>query len=130
MPLERPGIVLMGAKRSGKTSIARVIFAKVPAHETMFIESTPSHVVRAFAVATNPYVQFTVWDWPADYAWAVARPGSTALQISNPNIVSSFGVSGSSYGSMSGRVKGAPMLPSLEGNVPGVIFRDPAEDEP
>ena len=121
----------MGAKRSGKTSIARVIFAKLPAHETMFIEPTPSHVVRAYAVATNPYIQFVLWDWPADYVWPVTRgasmpDGSTIA----PSSVSSFGVTGASYGASRGKGAQALMLPSLEGHVPAVVFRDPAEDEP
>lgn len=127
MPLSRPGIVLMGGRRSGKTSIARVIFAKVPAHETMLIEPTPAHVVRAYTVATNPYVQFTLWDWPADYAWAVKHEAAY-VDHATP-VASSFGVTGASFGS-SGSARSRLMLPSLEGTVPAVVFGEPAEDEP
>ena len=112
---------MMGGRRAGKSSLARVIFAKVPAHETMLLEPTPSHVVRAYAVATNPYVQFTLWDWPADYAWAVGRRAEVA-------VASSLGATGASYGSGVGRSR--LLLPSLDGMVPAVVFGDPTEDEP
>lgn len=119
----------MGGRRSGKTSIARVIFAKVPAHDTMLIEPTPPQVVRAYTVATNPYVQFTLWDWPADYAWAV-KQGSAFVDHSTTPVASSFGVTGASFGSASGSARSRLMLPSLDGTVPAVVFREPAEDEP
>ncbi|CAD6191871.1 unnamed protein product [Caenorhabditis auriculariae] len=36
----RPTVVLMGQKRSGKTSIRKVVFQKMSPNETMFVEST------------------------------------------------------------------------------------------
>lgn len=37
-------------------------------HETLFLE--PSAAPRVYTIATNPYMQFAVWDWPGDYEWA------------------------------------------------------------
>ncbi|CAI5448508.1 unnamed protein product [Caenorhabditis angaria] len=37
----RPTVILMGLKRSGKTSIRKVVFQKMSPNETMFVESTP-----------------------------------------------------------------------------------------
>ncbi|CAB3405998.1 unnamed protein product [Caenorhabditis bovis] len=36
----RPTVILMGKKRSGKTSIRKVVFQKMSPNETMFVEST------------------------------------------------------------------------------------------
>uniref|UniRef100_A0AC34GEZ2 Uncharacterized protein n=1 Tax=Panagrolaimus sp. ES5 TaxID=591445 RepID=A0AC34GEZ2_9BILA len=36
----RPTIVIMGQKRSGKTSIRKVVFQKMSPNETLFVEST------------------------------------------------------------------------------------------
>ena len=44
----RPGqarILFMGPRRSGKSSIERVIFHKMSPHETLFLESTNNFVV-------------------------------------------------------------------------------------
>ncbi|VDM99652.1 unnamed protein product [Thelazia callipaeda] len=38
---QKPTIVLMGLKRSGKTSIRKVVFNKMSPNETLFVESTP-----------------------------------------------------------------------------------------
>lgn len=37
---EKPTIVIMGLKRSGKTSIVKVVFQKMSPNETLFVEST------------------------------------------------------------------------------------------
>uniref|UniRef100_A0A1I7TZB1 GTP-binding protein n=1 Tax=Caenorhabditis tropicalis TaxID=1561998 RepID=A0A1I7TZB1_9PELO len=39
-PDTRPTVILMGHKRSGKTSIRKVVFQKMSPNETMFVEST------------------------------------------------------------------------------------------
>uniref|UniRef100_A0AC34Q260 Uncharacterized protein n=1 Tax=Panagrolaimus sp. JU765 TaxID=591449 RepID=A0AC34Q260_9BILA len=44
-PGYRPTIVLMGQKRSGKTSIRKVVFQKMSPNETLFVEST-SRVIQ------------------------------------------------------------------------------------
>ena len=55
-------ILLMGLKRSGKTSIYQVVFHKMSPHETLFLESTMKathHDVRNISV-----VHFKVSDFP------------------------------------------------------------------
>lgn len=59
---EKPRILLMGLRRSGKSSIVRVVFQKMSPHETLFLEST-SRIVRS-EIANNSFVQFQVWDFP------------------------------------------------------------------
>lgn len=41
---DKPRILLMGPRRSGKTSIERVVFHKMSPHETLFLESTHGYV--------------------------------------------------------------------------------------
>lgn len=53
---------------AGKSSISKVVFSKMAPHETLFLE--PSAAPRVYTIATNPYMQFAVWDWPGDYEWA------------------------------------------------------------
>ncbi|KAG9306692.1 hypothetical protein G9A89_004239 [Geosiphon pyriformis] len=56
----RPRLLLMGLRRSGKSSIQKVVFHKMPANETLFLEST-SKVVRENITS---FVDFQVWDFP------------------------------------------------------------------
>jgi hypothetical protein len=74
--------------RSGKSSIARVVFSKMPPHETLFL--VPSTEPRVFTIATNPYMQWAVWDWPGDMEWhrggpstIGTLPGSTGAHASS-----------------------------------------------
>ena len=62
---ERPRILLMGARRGGKSSIQRVVFHKMSPHETLFLEST--NLLDIKFIANNAFVQFEVWDFPGDY---------------------------------------------------------------
>jgi hypothetical protein len=127
---------------AGKTSIARVVFAKLPAHETIFLE--PSQHVAVYSVATNPYVQassqpallclrrrvcptfdllllqFALWDWPACHSWAGGRKDLSSVAASSYS--SSVGATGFSRG-------GTTTLPSLKTSLSAVVFRDPAEDD-
>mmetsp|Transcript_32005 Transcript_32005/g.42230 ORF Transcript_32005/g.42230 Transcript_32005/m.42230 type:complete len:366 (-) Transcript_32005:72-1169(-) len=61
----KPRILVMGARRSGKSSIQRVVFNKMSPHETLFLESTAQLDIKL--VANNPFVQFQIWDFPGDY---------------------------------------------------------------
>ncbi|KAG5185866.1 Gtr1/RagA G protein conserved region-domain-containing protein [Tribonema minus] len=54
----------MGPRRSGKTSIQRVVFYKMSPHETLFLESTNALDIKY--VANNAFVQFQIWDFPGD----------------------------------------------------------------
>ncbi|CAM9386954.1 unnamed protein product [Chrysoparadoxa australica] len=55
----------MGPRRSGKTSIQRVVFYKMSPHETLFQDSTSGLDIKF--VANNSFVQFQIWDFPGDF---------------------------------------------------------------
>mmetsp|Transcript_12002 Transcript_12002/g.19842 ORF Transcript_12002/g.19842 Transcript_12002/m.19842 type:complete len:356 (+) Transcript_12002:65-1132(+) len=57
-------IVFTGPRRSGKSSIERVIFHKMSPHETLFLEST--HDVDIHLIANNDFVKFQTWDFGGD----------------------------------------------------------------
>ncbi|KAJ1456820.1 Gtr1/RagA G protein conserved region-domain-containing protein [Pelagophyceae sp. CCMP2097] len=57
-----PRIVLMGSRRSGKTSMERVVFGKMSPHETLFVASSSSPTLRL--VANTDLVQFAIFDVP------------------------------------------------------------------
>ena len=48
-PEQRPRLLLLGGRRSGKSSIQRVVFHKMSPHETLFLESTDSLDVKFIA---------------------------------------------------------------------------------
>lgn len=59
---EKPRILLMGLRRSGKSSIQKVVFHKVSPNETLFLEST-NKIVKD-DISNSSFVQFQVWDLP------------------------------------------------------------------
>ncbi|CAB0014531.1 unnamed protein product [Nesidiocoris tenuis] len=58
----KPRIILMGLRRSGKSSIAKVVFQKMSPNETLFLESTNKIVKQE--VDNSSFVQFQIWDFP------------------------------------------------------------------
>lgn len=62
MEFNKPRIMLMGLRRSGKSSIQKVVFNKMSPHETLFLEST-SKIVKN-DISNSSFVQFQVWDFP------------------------------------------------------------------
>ena len=56
----RPRLLLLGNRRSGKSSIQRVVFHKMPPHETLFLESTS----KVSTDTINSFIDFQVWDFP------------------------------------------------------------------
>jgi Ras-related GTP-binding protein C/D len=50
--------------RSGKSSIERVIFHKMPPHETLFLESTRNVDIQN--IAHNHFLRFQTWDFGGD----------------------------------------------------------------
>ncbi|MCJ1361983.1 hypothetical protein MMC16_001084 [Acarospora aff. strigata] len=56
----KPRLLLMGQKRSGKSSISSVVFHKMPANETLFLEST----TRIQKDSMHSFMDFQVWDFP------------------------------------------------------------------
>ena len=61
-------MLVMGMGRAGKSSIVQVLFRKLPAHETLFLEPTLGLPEGAGPdieiVANTPWLQFEVWDLP------------------------------------------------------------------
>ncbi|KAJ5490792.1 GTP-binding protein gtr2 [Penicillium diatomitis] len=56
----KPRLLLMGLRRSGKSSIASVVFHKMPPNETLFLEST----TRIQKDSIHSFMDFQVWDFP------------------------------------------------------------------
>lgn len=61
-PQNKPRILLMGLRRSGKSSIQKVVFHKVSPNETLFLESTCKIVKED--VTNCSFVVFQIWDLP------------------------------------------------------------------
>lgn len=58
----KPRILLMGLRRSGKSSIQKVVFHKMSPSETLFLEST-NKICRE-DVSNSSFVNFQIWDFP------------------------------------------------------------------
>ncbi|TVY45175.1 GTP-binding protein [Lachnellula subtilissima] len=56
----KPRLLLMGQRRSGKSSISSVVFHKMPPNETLFLEST----ARIQKDSMHSFMDFQVWDLP------------------------------------------------------------------
>lgn len=61
----RPRILLMGPRRSGKSSIQKVVFHKMSPHETLFLESTME--IRVKDISNNDLVNFQILDFPGSF---------------------------------------------------------------
>lgn len=72
-----PRVLLMGARRAGKSSIQKVVFHKMSPHETLFLEPTNKLVKND--IANSSFFQFEVWDFPGhvDTTSAAVKPDST-----------------------------------------------------
>ncbi|TLS27576.1 hypothetical protein PpBr36_05185 [Pyricularia pennisetigena] len=70
----KPRLLLMGQRRSGKSSISSVVFHKLPPNETLFLESTARIQKDSMAydtlfmtchhAARQSFMDFQVWDFP------------------------------------------------------------------
>eukprot|EP01114_Cavostelium_apophysatum_P018777 TRINITY_DN5889_c0_g1_i1.p1 TRINITY_DN5889_c0_g1~~TRINITY_DN5889_c0_g1_i1.p1 ORF type:complete len:351 (-),score=96.75 TRINITY_DN5889_c0_g1_i1:33-1085(-) len=58
----KPRILLLGLRRSGKSSIQKVVFHKMSPNETLFLESTNKIVKND--ISNSSFVQFQIWDFP------------------------------------------------------------------
>lgn len=61
-PENKPRILLMGLRKSGKSSIQKVVFHKMSPNETLFLESTAKLVKND--VSSSSFIQFQIWDFP------------------------------------------------------------------
>lgn len=59
---QKPRILLMGLRRSGKSSIQKVVFHKMSPNETLFLEST-NKIIKD-DINNSSFVQFQIWDFP------------------------------------------------------------------
>ncbi|KAF4081667.1 hypothetical protein AMELA_G00163950 [Ameiurus melas] len=59
---DKPRILLMGLRRSGKSSIQKVVFHKMSPSETLFLEST--NKIFKDDISSSSFVQFQIWDFP------------------------------------------------------------------
>ncbi|XP_076055013.1 ras-related GTP binding C/D isoform X2 [Oratosquilla oratoria] len=59
---QKPKILLMGLRRSGKSSIQKVVFHKMSPNETLFLESTNKIVTGD--ISNSSFVQFKILDFP------------------------------------------------------------------
>ncbi|KAK1750776.1 GTP-binding protein gtr2 [Echria macrotheca] len=55
-----PRLLLMGQRRSGKSSISSVVFHKLPPSETLYLEST----ARIQKDSLNSFMDVQIWDFP------------------------------------------------------------------
>ncbi|KAI8064059.1 Gtr1/RagA G protein conserved region-domain-containing protein [Thamnidium elegans] len=60
-PVDKPRILLMGLPRSGKSSIQRVVFGKMPPQDTILLEST---IKIQKEDVTRSFIDFQIWDFP------------------------------------------------------------------
>ncbi|XP_034016347.1 ras-related GTP binding Cb [Thalassophryne amazonica] len=59
---DKPRILLMGLRRSGKSSIQKVVFHKMAPNETLFLEST--NKIYKDDISSSSFVNFQIWDFP------------------------------------------------------------------
>jgi len=61
LPFEaKPRLLLLGLRRSGKSSIERVVFHKMSPNETLYLEST-SKISKNDVIS---FIDFQIWDFP------------------------------------------------------------------
>lgn len=59
---EKPRVLLMGLRKSGKSSIQKVVFHKISPNETLFLEMT--NKVMKDDISQSSFVNFQIWDFP------------------------------------------------------------------
>ncbi|KNC54925.1 Ras-like GTP-binding protein D [Thecamonas trahens ATCC 50062] len=63
----KPRILLMGMRRSGKSSIQKVVFQKMSPNETLFLEST-TKIVKS-EIASSSLISYSIWDLPGQVGY-------------------------------------------------------------
>lgn len=59
---DKPRILIMGLRRSGKSSIQKVVFHKLCPNETLFLEGT-NKIVKD-DISELSFISFVIWDFP------------------------------------------------------------------
>ncbi|XP_076371500.1 ras-related GTP-binding protein D-like isoform X4 [Tachypleus tridentatus] len=62
--IQKHRIFLMGLRRSGKSSIYKVVFHKMSPSKTLYLEST-SKIVKE-NIFKHSFIQFQIWDFPGE----------------------------------------------------------------
>eukprot|EP00457_Paulinella_chromatophora_P007566 gb/GEZN01007589.1/.p1 GENE.gb/GEZN01007589.1/~~gb/GEZN01007589.1/.p1 ORF type:complete len:411 (+),score=68.38 gb/GEZN01007589.1/:52-1284(+) len=62
---DRARIIFMGTRRSGKSSIQKVVFYKMSPHEVWFLE--PTAELEIIDISTSALVQFQLLDFPGNF---------------------------------------------------------------
>jgi len=65
--VDRPRLLLMGMKRSGKSSIRSVVFQKMSPNETLFLEST-TKIVKS-EISSSSLISYSIWDLPGQVGY-------------------------------------------------------------
>lgn len=79
----RPRILLTGLRRSGKTSIQRVIFTKMQPAQTQFLESTARLTTSQFTCGS--FINFQIQELPGQLQiFPSSNPSSSASGNENP----------------------------------------------
>eukprot|EP00826_Nyctotherus_ovalis_P053161 TRINITY_DN6861_c0_g2_i6.p1 TRINITY_DN6861_c0_g2~~TRINITY_DN6861_c0_g2_i6.p1 ORF type:complete len:203 (+),score=69.67 TRINITY_DN6861_c0_g2_i6:111-719(+) len=72
-------LLVLGLPTSGKTSLTKVVFQKLPLHEAHSLGSSTS--VEIINFTNNPYIQFKVYDIPSTIAFdEFCKPEHSAVQ--------------------------------------------------
>ncbi|CAF3146069.1 unnamed protein product [Rotaria socialis] len=97
-PFIRPRILLTGLRRSGKTSIQRVIFTKMQPSQTQFLESTSHLTLNQFSCGS--FINFQVQELPGQlqiYPGPNSGNGGNNVQASSYDDDSMTSIIGGSY---------------------------------
>jgi len=84
----RPRILLTGLRRSGKTSIQRVIFTKMQPSQTQFLESTPHLTMNQFSCGS--FINFQVQELPGQLHVFPSSSQSSSVTGGNSDQASSY----------------------------------------
>lgn len=76
---EKARVFVMGLKRSGKSSVVKVVFNKMSPHETLFLEPNADVAMRDLTL--NPLLQLQVLDFPGSFDF-----GEEADEIDIPKV--------------------------------------------
>lgn len=80
-----PKIMLMGLRRSGKTSIQRVVFDKTDPQATTFLPVSTR--LEKHTVSSNAFVKFQVWDFPGQIDYLDSTQYNLAQILENCGVI-------------------------------------------
>lgn len=136
---QRPSVLFLGPRRSGKSSILRTLYSRISPHNTLFLAPTAIEQdhYRLYNVIANGLFTYNVYDTPGDYSWSRLLRTETKISSSSSVVVSSSNgtVTASSSSATTGTMfstanvsiySAATILTQTQ--IPVVHFNDIAED--